>query len=49
MDGDKCTKSVPKPFSQETTINDNGYPTYRRRDTGVMHRLKRGQADFHFN
>jgi hypothetical protein len=27
-------------------VNDNGYTTYRRRDTGLTHRLKRGQSDF---
>jgi hypothetical protein len=38
MDGDKFAKSFPKPFSESTILNDNGYPTYRRRDTGVVHR-----------
>ncbi|XP_057376187.1 uncharacterized protein LOC130697273 [Daphnia carinata] len=46
MDGDRCSKSFPKQHSQETIVNDNGYPTYRRRDTGVVHYLKRGQMDF---
>ncbi|XP_045023162.1 uncharacterized protein LOC123467195 [Daphnia magna] len=46
MDGDKCSKSFPKQHSQETILNDNGYPTYRRRDTGVVHRLKRGHTYF---
>ena len=41
MGGDKCVKSFPKPFSKRTIVNDNGYPTYRRGDTGVVHRLKR--------
>ncbi|KZS06462.1 ATP-dependent Helicase-like protein [Daphnia magna] len=31
---------------QETLLNDNGYPTYRRRDTEVVHRLKRGRTHF---
>ncbi|XP_045036696.1 uncharacterized protein LOC123477427 [Daphnia magna] len=46
MDGDKCLKAFPKQHSQETLLNDNGYPTYRRRDTGVVHRLKRGHMHF---
>ena len=46
MDGEKCAKKFPKQFNDVTLINDNGYPTYRRRDTGVMHRLRRGQTDF---
>jgi len=49
MGGDKCVKSFPKPFSQSTIVNDNGYPTYRRRDTGVVHRLKCGQTHFDVN
>ncbi|XP_059352797.1 uncharacterized protein LOC130702739 [Daphnia carinata] len=46
MDSGQCSKSFPKPHSQETIVNDNGYPTYRRRDTGVVHYLKRGQTGF---
>ncbi|KZS19466.1 ATP-dependent DNA helicase PIF1 [Daphnia magna] len=46
MDGDRCSKSFSKQYSQETIVNDNGYPTYRRRDNGIVHRLKRGQTDF---
>ncbi|XP_046452737.1 uncharacterized protein LOC124200510 [Daphnia pulex] len=39
MDGSKCTKSFPKSFSPSTVINSNGYPTYRRRDTGISYPL----------
>lgn len=46
MDGDKCSKRFPEELSQETIVNDNGYPTYRRRGTGVKHRLKRGNTHF---
>ena len=46
MDGNKCAKIFPKALCQETVLNDNGYPTYRRRDTGVTYLLKRGQTDF---
>jgi hypothetical protein len=41
-----CAKKFLKAFCEETIVNDNGYPTYRRRDTGVTHRLKRGQSVF---
>ncbi|KZS03775.1 Uncharacterized protein APZ42_033417 [Daphnia magna] len=46
MDGNICTKRFPKEFMAETIVNDNGFPTYRRRDTGVVHRLKRGHTHF---
>jgi hypothetical protein len=35
MDVEGCTKKIPKDFIAGTIINDNGHPTYRRRDTGV--------------
>ncbi|XP_057249974.1 uncharacterized protein LOC125496547 [Beta vulgaris subsp. vulgaris] len=31
----KCTKHFPKKFTEQTTIDEDGYPVYRRRDTGV--------------
>ncbi|XP_072066848.1 uncharacterized protein [Arachis hypogaea] len=31
-----CTKYYPKIFSRTTVIDDSGYPSYRRRDTGVI-------------
>ncbi|CAN1792342.1 ATP-dependent DNA helicase PIF1, partial [Linum perenne] len=36
MEGGKCKKLFPKPFSNETTYDDNGYATYRLRDTGIL-------------
>ncbi len=27
----KCTKGYPRPFSNATKLNENGYPSYRRR------------------
>jgi len=29
-----CSKGFPKPFSEQTVIHEDGYPEYRRRDTG---------------
>ncbi|XP_046655037.1 uncharacterized protein LOC124348808 [Daphnia pulicaria] len=46
MDEEGCCKKFPKDFNEETMINDNGYPTYKRRNTGVVHRLKRGHTHY---
>ncbi|XP_058810133.1 uncharacterized protein LOC131675242 [Phymastichus coffea] len=35
MKDGKCSKKFPKQFQDETTMDANGYPQYRRRDTGV--------------
>ena len=32
MKDGKCTKYYPKEFTNETTIDSNGYAVYRRRD-----------------
>ncbi|XP_044005535.1 uncharacterized protein LOC122850453 [Aphidius gifuensis] len=34
----KCSKHYPKEFTDVTTLNENGYPQYRRRDTGTYTR-----------
>ena len=34
MDKGKCLKHFPKPFQDTTSVNEEGYPIYRRRDTG---------------
>ncbi|GFP95297.1 ATP-dependent DNA helicase pif1 [Phtheirospermum japonicum] len=31
----KCIKGFPKPFTDTTTVDDDGYPLYKRRDTGI--------------
>lgn len=31
----KCTKFFPKKFAQSTTIDEDGYPNYKRMDTGI--------------
>ncbi len=41
MDDGQCTKSFPKEFVPETLMSNNGFPTYRRRDNGQTHPLKR--------
>jgi len=37
-----CSKRFPKPFFQETVINENSYPNYRRRP-GQETTIRRGQ------
>lgn len=34
MANGKCTKYYPRPYTSSTTIDSNGFATYRRRDTG---------------
>ncbi|XP_044010167.1 uncharacterized protein LOC122853813 [Aphidius gifuensis] len=41
----KCSKHFPKAFQDETIMDENGYPTYRRRNAGVFDRLQGGTAD----
>ncbi|SAL96239.1 hypothetical protein, partial, partial [Absidia glauca] len=36
-----CSKHYPKAFREETTVNDDGYPQYRRRDNGRTHTYTR--------
>lgn len=31
-----CSKRFPKKFNEETTLDQNGYPSYRRKDTGLF-------------
>ncbi|XP_058808584.1 uncharacterized protein LOC131674091 [Phymastichus coffea] len=33
----KCSKNFPKNFQKETTMDENGYPNYRRTDDGIIH------------
>jgi len=34
MKDDKCSKNFPKPFQDETVLDDFGFTIYRRRDDG---------------
>ncbi|XP_057432625.1 uncharacterized protein LOC130725408 [Lotus japonicus] len=35
MSEGKCTKFFPKKFQESTVIDEDGYPLYKRRDTGI--------------
>ena len=43
----ECTKSFPKEFFPETVMNHNGFPAYRRRDTGQTQPLVRNNRVYH--
>ncbi|CAN1242016.1 ATP-dependent DNA helicase PIF1 [Linum perenne] len=43
MKDNKCSKFFPKPYASETTFDDNGYVTYRRRPTNISV-VKSGEA-----
>nr|GEX09339.1 DNA helicase PIF1, ATP-dependent [Tanacetum cinerariifolium] len=40
----KCSKHFPKPFYEETIIDQDGYPIYRRRENAVT--FKKGKFTF---
>ena len=42
-DPPKCTKRYPRNFLEETSIQENGYPLYRRRDNGSTHEISHPQ------
>ncbi|KAF7150782.1 hypothetical protein RHSIM_Rhsim02G0030300 [Rhododendron simsii] len=37
MENGKCTKKYPKAFSETTTMDQDGYPIYRRRNDGRVY------------
>ena len=42
MENGKCTKGYPKDFADETTMDQDGYPIYRRRNDGRKHKVRGG-------
>lgn len=40
MKDGKCSKFFPKAFNSSTTIDDDGYPKYKRRDSGLFTKKK---------
>ena len=41
---EKCSKRFPKSFIHETNMDENGYPNYRRRDTGISYEQRNGNV-----
>ncbi|XP_074323400.1 uncharacterized protein LOC141660320 [Apium graveolens] len=44
----KCTKFFPKKYNDHTTIGEDGFPIYRRRETGVSVKKKGSLLDNHY-
>lgn len=42
MDFGKCTKRYPKDWADETTMVEDGYLIYQRRNDGRKHTLRSG-------
>ncbi|XP_058810469.1 uncharacterized protein LOC131675487 [Phymastichus coffea] len=42
MKDGKCSKNFPKEFQATTTIDENGYPSYQRTDTGEEYECSNG-------
>jgi hypothetical protein len=42
----RCTKNFPKAFREETSVAQDGYPKYRRREQGFTHRKWRMAASW---
>ncbi|XP_058799382.1 uncharacterized protein LOC131668913 [Phymastichus coffea] len=40
----KCSKKFPKDFQNETTLDENGYPNYQRKNDGITHELPNGHV-----
>ena len=45
MKNGKCSKGFPKPFREETTINEDSYANLRRRNTGKKYKVGGHEVD----
>ena len=45
MENGKCTKNFPKPFREFTTISEDSYAVYRRRNDGRKHTIRGVEVD----
>jgi len=43
MQDGKCSKNFPKPFRDATTLSENSYAVYKRRNDGRTHTTSRGE------
>ncbi|XP_058225284.1 uncharacterized protein LOC131334340 [Rhododendron vialii] len=45
MENGKCTKRYSRAFAETTTMDENGYPIYRRRDDGKVYIVRGHEVD----
>ncbi|XP_028060509.1 uncharacterized protein LOC114264102 [Camellia sinensis] len=45
MENGKCTKRYPRAFAETITMNQDGYPIYRRRNNGQAHIVRGKEVD----
>ncbi|XP_028053095.1 uncharacterized protein LOC114257523 [Camellia sinensis] len=45
MENDKCTKKYPRAFAETTTMDQDGYPIYRRRNNSQAHIVRGKEVD----
>jgi hypothetical protein len=45
MKDGKCSKRFPKPFCEETTLSEDGYPKYHHRNDGRQHNVRGHMLD----
>jgi len=48
MQDGRCSKGYPRPFQNETSLDENGYPLYRRRNNGLKVLVKGVELDNHW-
>jgi len=45
MENGRCTKRYPRAFTETTTMDQDGYPIYRRCNNGQVHTMKGQEVD----
>jgi hypothetical protein len=46
MEDGECTKGYPRPYTDHTSVGEDGYPLYRRRDDGTTVVKQQGGYQF---
>ncbi|XP_028077475.1 uncharacterized protein LOC114279434 [Camellia sinensis] len=45
MENGRCTKRYPRAFAESTTMDQDGYPIYRRRNSGQVYTVRGQEVD----